>query len=81
MKTNLAPFHSGLAYWSLFVGFGMGLFFSIRVRNKMRAQEKPIRLKAFLAQDEYLRNDFYGALLGWAGCALSLIVVIFPNSH
>ena len=75
MKAGLEP-GIGLLLWSLFVGLGTGLFFSLRIRRKKRRVERSASFKTLILHNEYLRNDVYGALLGWVGCVFVLIVFL-----
>ena len=72
MSANPEFIPSGVFLWSLFVGAVTGAFFTVRIRRKLRVQGKPLTFTS-ISHDEYLRNDLYGALLGWVGC---IVVVI-----
>jgi len=64
--------------WVFLTSLGTGLWFTLRMLRSLRNQGKPVVSGSFtklLSESESLRNDFYGALLSWTGCALALVLL------
>jgi len=76
MKPQPPMFPLPILIWAVFVALLTGLFFTRRVKRRLSNQFKSVSLRSAFSHNEYLRSDLYGAVVGWVGLVLVLVLLI-----